>query len=388
MMTKTCCSFLILIGLFLFVTFPGRADALDLTPVIREELDELPLAPLEDFLGRLDYDVQRLIPEWSPEDWAKNGIRFEFSRGLSGLLQIGIKEIILNLRLLIQILALAAVCAILQRMHSSWVDESVSGVAFGLTYLVMIGLAIGSFVKTLALAKDTLEAASSFILALLPTVFALMAAAGGLTTVSVMHPMLLAATSMIIQAVRDYMLPLSVMTGVLGLTGHLAEGFSLSRLAGLLRQIVIGGLGLIMTIFLGVVTVQGLTTAVADGVSIRTVKYLTGSFVPVVGGALADSMELAAGCSLLIKNALGTFGALAVLMICLVPMIKIFVISLTYRLASALVQPLGNERLSLALQEIANTFVLVFGALAVVGLMFFIALTILVGLGNLSVMLR
>lgn len=376
------------IAIAIFCSFASPILAMDLTPVIREEIGELPLAPVESFMERLDHDVQRLIPEWNPETWAKNGIRFDFSQGFQGLLRIGIKEIILNLRLLIQIMALAAVCAILQRMHSAWVDESVSGVAFGLTYLVMIGLAIGSFVTTLSLAKSTLEMAATFIIALLPTIFALMAAAGGLTTVSIMHPMLLAAISIIIQMVQNYILPLAVMTGILGLAGHLAEGFSLSRLSELLRQVVIGGLGLIMTIFLGVVTVQGLTTAVADGVSIRTVKYLTGSFVPVVGGALADSMELAAGCSLLIKNALGSFGALVVLMICLVPMVKIFVISLTYRLASALVQPLGNERLSLALQEIANAFLLVFAALAVVGLMFFIALTILVGLGNLTVMMR
>lgn len=380
----------VIMALAILTTFfvVGAVIAMDFSPVIREELSELPLDPVEDIMDRMDKDVQKLIPEWNPEEWAKNGIRFQLSQGVQGLIQIGVREVILNLRLLIQIMALAAVCAILQRMHSAWVDESVTGVAFGLTYLVMIGLTVGSFVKTLGLAKATLDSASGFIIALLPTVFALMAAAGGITTVSVMHPMLLAATSLVIQAVQDYVLPLSIMTGVLGLTGHLAEGFSLSRLSGLLRQVVIGGLGLIMTIFLGVITVQGLTTAVADGVSIRTVKYLTGSFVPVVGGALADSMELAAGCSLLIKNALGTFGALTVLFICLVPMIKIFVISLTYRLASALAQPLGNERLSLALQEIANTFILIFGALAVVGLMFFISLTILVGLGNLTVMLR
>jgi stage III sporulation protein AE len=91
-------------------------------------------------------------------------------------------------------------------------------------------------------------------------------------------------------------------------------------------------------------------------------------------------MELAAGCSLLLKNGIGSFGAVVVLLICMVPMLKILAISLIYRFASAIVQPLGNERLSSALQDIANTFTLVFGAMAIVSLMFFIGLAIVVGI--------
>ena len=170
------------------------------------------------------------------------------------------------------------------------------------------------------------------------------------------------------------------------MAGHLAEGFPLSRLAGLVRTVVIGGLGLLMTIFLGVISIQGLGAAVSDGASLRTAKFLTGSFLPVVGGALADSMELAAGCSLVIKNALGTFGALVVLFVCLLPMVKIYAIAIIYRLASALVQPLGQERLSQALQEIANTL-LWSGALSIAGMMFYL-IDCIVTVGNSFTMLR
>ncbi|HOQ23206.1 MAG TPA: stage III sporulation protein AE [Bacillota bacterium] len=367
----------------------GRpATAYDLTPVIREELAVLPLEPVEDYLIRLDQDVQRLLPRWDPMAWAQNGVGFNPADGLKYLLSIGFKEVVLNFRLLIQIIALAGVCSVLHRLHTAWLSENVTDLAYAMTYLVIIGLAVGSFVTTLQLARETLDSAGSFLFAIMPLIFSLLMAAGGLGSAAVLHPMVFAGVTLIIHAIKDYLLPLIYIGGVIGLAGHLAEGFPLSRLAGLVRTVVIGGLGLLMTIFLGVISIQGLGAAVSDGVSLRTAKFLTGSFLPVVGGALADSMELAAGCSLVIKNALGTFGALVVLFVCLLPMVKIYAIAIIYRLASALVQPLGQERLSQALQEIANTFTLVFGALSIAGMMFFISLTVLVTVGNFSAMLR
>ena len=348
----------------------------------------LPLEPVEDYLIRLDQDVQRLLPRWDPMAWAQNGVGFNPADGLKYLLSIGFKEVVLNFRLLIQIIALAGVCSVLHRLHTAWLSENVTDLAYAMTYLVIIGLAVGSFVTTLQLARETLDSAGSFLFAIMPVIFSLLMAAGGLGSAAVLHPMVFAGVTLIIHAIKDYLLPLIYIGGVIGLAGHLAEGFPLSRLAGLVRTVVIGGLGLLMTIFLGVISIQGLGAAVSDGVSLRTAKFLTGSFLPVVGGALADSMELAAGCSLVIKNALGTFGALVVLFVCLLPMVKIYAIAIIYRLASALVQPLGQERLSQALQEIANTFTLVFGALSIAGMMFFISLTVLVTVGNFSAMLR
>ena len=133
----------------------GRpATAYDLTPVIREELAVLPLEPVEDYLIRLDQDVQRLLPRWDPMAWAQNGVGFNPADGLKYLLSIGFKEVVLNFRLLIQIIALAGVCSVLHRLHTAWLSENVTDLAYAMTYLVFIGLAVGSFVTTLQLARE------------------------------------------------------------------------------------------------------------------------------------------------------------------------------------------------------------------------------------------
>jgi stage III sporulation protein AE len=193
---------------------------------------------------------------------------------------------------------------------------------------------------------------------------------------------------LVVHLIKGLVLPVIYLSGTIGLVSRLAEGFTMAKMADLGRKLSIGLLGLFVTIFLGLVTVQGITVAVADGVSLRAARFITGNFLPLVGGAIADSIELAAGCSLLLKNALGAFGAVAAIIICIHPALKVLAVSLIYQIAAALIQPLNQERLAESLQEISGTIMVVFAAIAVTGLMIFLGLSILVGLGNITAMVR
>ena len=78
-----------------------------------------------------------------------------------------------------------------------------------------------------------------------------------------------------------------------------------------------------MTILLGVISVQGAATAVADGVAIKTAKFVTGNFIPVVGRMFTDAADTVITASLLLKNTVGIAGAAIVLFIAVFPAIKI-----------------------------------------------------------------
>src|SRR5690606_11900036 len=111
---------------------------------------------------------------------------------------------------------------------------------------------------------------------------------------------------------------------VLGVVGRIVVDFPVSRIAGLFRQGAMTALGLFFTLFLGVMVIRGAIAPVADGVVLRTTKFLAGSLIPVVGGMMADAMEVVLGGSLLIKNAVGVFGMATLLIILAFPLMKIF----------------------------------------------------------------
>jgi stage III sporulation protein AE len=139
---------------------------------------------------------------------------------------------------------------------------------------------------------------------------------------------------------------------------------------------------LAMAVFIGLVTIRGFTAAVADSTALRTAKYVTNTFLPVVGSTLSDTMEMAANCSTVLKSGLGVFGLGTVVVITVFPLLKILAVAFIFKLSGAVTQPLGNQRLSDALQTVGTTFLNIFGAVAVVGLMFFIAIAVLVGISS------
>ena len=100
-----------------------------------------------------------------------------------------------------------------------------------------------------------------------------------------------------------------------------------------------------MTVFLGVISVQGTSSAVADGVTIRTAKFVTGNFIPVVGRMFTDAADTVINASVLLKNTVGMAGVIILLLITTFPAIKILIISFIYKLSASLLQPLGEVRL-------------------------------------------
>jgi len=133
---------------------------------------------------------------------------------------------------------------------------------------------------------------------------------------------------------------------------------------------------------------QGVAGAVADSVTLRTAKFMTGAFIPVVGGMLADAAEALIGTSLLLKNAVGIMGLLLIIALALYPMLKILTLVIIYRLVGALAQPLGDDKIAMVLETLGNMLLMVFAAVAGVGLAFFMAISFIVGLGNVTVMMR
>jgi len=143
-----------------------------------------------------------------------------------------------------------------------------------------------------------------------------------------------------------------------------------------------------MTVFLAVVAIQGAAGTVADGIALRTAKYLVGAFVPVVGGMLADSVELVVTSSLLLRNAANLLGLVAVFALVALPLVKLAVLVFIYRLVAAAIQPVGPGPVTASLQAMGDHIVLVAVATAVVGLMFFIVLSVMLAAGNAAVMMR
>lgn len=356
------------------------------------QLETLNLQDVEQFIRELDKEVGEYLPDLSIpkvlDDIRRGRFSFGFGDLLGGLGRYLFRELLASSSLLGKIVILAVFCAVLKNLLAAFERGTTGKLAYGVTYLVLITLALSSFTMAVNTAKGAIDQMVSFVQSLLPVLLTLMVAAGGPTSAALVHPFVMGSLGLLSTLIRNLVFPLIYFSVILVMVNQITERFQVSRLSDLFKQASMILLGLFLTIFVGALSLYGVAGAVADGVAMRTAKYLTGAFIPVVGKMLSDAVEAVVGSSLLATNAIHIVAMVGLFAMAAFPAVKIIALVVVYKVAGALVQPFGDSQMSTALDAMGGALTMVFAAVAAVGLMFFIALSAIVGMGNMTVMLR
>jgi stage III sporulation protein AE len=385
-------SLLLLLLLLVVLIIPNDSFAAPVEHMISEQAEKLPTVEVENYWNQLSKEYGGYFPDNRTPTFKElivpGGEGFSLSHVLQAFLKYFFFEIAHNGKLLVSIIILSVFSSILQTVQSAFERNTVSKVAYAICYLVIMIIAINSFSVAIGYAQSAIEKMIHFMIAMIPLLLTLLASIGNVTTVSVLHPLIVFMIHIVGTVIYTIVFPLLFFSAILHIVSSLTDKYKVTQLAALLRTISVGLLVGMLTIFLGVITVQGATGSVTDGVTIRTAKYITGNFVPVVGKMFTDATDTVITASLLVKNAVGITGVITLIMLCSFPAIKILSLALIYNLAGAMMQPLGDSPIVGCLQTIGKSLVFVFAALAAVGLMFFFALTIIITSGNIAVMMR
>ncbi|GAA0135678.1 stage III sporulation protein AE [Paenibacillus sp. YSY-4.3] len=361
---------------------------------MKKQAEELPTDQVETYWQQLMKEYGGFFPDQKMPSFMDmllqdpNGDSFSVKSGLAGLLKYMWHEVLYNGHILATIVLLSVFSSILETFQSAFERKQVSKVAYAICYMVILILAINSFHVAISYATEAIRGMIDFMMAMVPLLFTLLASMGNVVTVSVTHPLVVFMVHTVGTVVHTIVFPLLFFSAVLHIVSSLSEKYKLTQLANLLRTISMTLLGVMLTVFLGVISVKGITGSVADGVTLRAAKYLTGNFVPVVGKVFADATDTVISASLLVKNSIGLVGVIILLFLCAFPAIKILTLALIYNLSAAVMQPLGETPIVSCLETIGKSMIYVFAALAAVGLMFFLAITITLTAGNVTVMMR
>lgn len=371
---------------------PGTSNPSPVDQWVKGQMENLPKDGVESYWDQLMKDYGGFFPDGKTPtlmDMLLPGDKGLSLKGvLSGLMGFMWHEVLYNGKLLVTIVMISVLSMILETLQTAFERKTVSKVAYTLCYMVVLVIAVNSFNIAIGYAKDAIDRMIDFMMAMIPLLFALLASMGNIVTVSVTHPLIVFMIHTVGTLIHTIVFPLFFFSAVLHLVSAMSEKYKLTQLANLLRNIGAGLLGVLLTVFLGVISVRGITSSVTDGVTIRAAKYITGNFVPVIGKMFADATDTVISASLLVKNAIGLSGVIIILFLCAFPAIKILVLALIYNVAAAVMQPLGETPIVICLQTIGKSMIYVFAALAAVSLMFFMAVTIMLTAGNVTVMMR
>lgn len=359
--------------------------------IAQDSLSGLNTEGVEQYWSKLSSEYGGFFPEGKMPTFREMllpGGGFKLTDVLQGLLRYLWHEVLYNGKLLVTIVMLTVFSMVLETMQTAFERSAISKVAYSITFMVLVIIAVNSFHVAIGYAREAIESMITFMLAMVPLLLTLLASMGSLVSVSVLHPLIIFMIHAVGTVIYAFVFPLLFFSAVLHITSALTDKFKVTQLANLLRTVAVGALGIMLTVFLGVISVQGATGAVTDGVTLRTAKFVTGNFVPVVGRMFSDAADTVISASMLAKNAIGIAGVIVLLFLSAFPALKILTLALIYNVAAAVMQPLGDSPIAECLHTIGKTMIYVFAALAAVSLMFFLAVTIILTAGNAALMVR
>ncbi|CUB30240.1 stage III sporulation protein AE [Bacillus subtilis] len=387
---------LIIAGRAEIVQAAGNAEQTEDHAETAEQLAERTAASLEtDKIGEFWNDIMTEYGGLLPE--SQKGSLMEFINGdksfspqewLKALFSYLFHEVLANGKLLGTLILLTIFCVILQLLQNAFQQSTVSKVAYSIVYMVLIILALNSFHVAINYATEAIQTMTSFILALIPLLLALLASSGGAVSAAFFHPVILFLMNTSGLLIQNIVMPLIFLSAILSIVSTMTDQYKVTQLANLLRNIAIGALAVFLTIFLGVISVQGASAAVTDGITLRTAKFITGNFIPVLGRMFTDATDTVISASLLLKNTVGILGVAILICIAAFPAIKVLSLAFIYKLAAAILQPLGGGPVITCLDVISKSVIYIFAALAIVSLMFFLSLTVIITAGNLTMMMK
>ena len=280
-----------------------------------------PAAEVEEYLTGADMaEVQEAIPPDAAKLMEKEKIT-SFSQLISlpveevwALLFGAVQEQIQSpLRVLLSLAGVILLSALVQGIGNA-LDGGVHQVFGVIMTAFVISLIIRPVMECILSLQTVFADFSLFLAVYIPAFAGIMTTAGQPMTGALYNVMLFGAcqgVSTLLQAafvpVISCYLSLAIVTEVVPQMGlrDIVTGF---------KKLITWGLGLTMTIFVGLLSLQSAVAGGGDNVAVKTTKFMLSSLIPGVGGSLSELFMATQGCVQLVKSTVGAAGiAIAVL---------------------------------------------------------------------------
>ena len=221
-----------------------------------------------------------------------------------------------------------------------------------------------------------------FFTGFIPVYAGIAAASGRPVSAFTYQSILLTVIQVISYLMTHVLIPLICVYLALSISGAATHRIKTGGIAAAIRSAVVWCLGLFLTVFVSLLTIKGFAAGAADSVSFRTGKFLVGSLVPIVGGAVSDAMTVVQGSLGVIRSSVGAFGILVILLTFLPAVLTLFLMNLVVKLSRAAGDALGVSEVSGLLESVGFVLNLLLAVLVCFAVMLIVAVTLMLALGS------
>ena len=317
--------------------------------------------------GALTGEASELLPEFSATD------PMDFSDGMESILSGALPHTGSALRNSLQVaaamMAVVLLCSIAMQMETKLSRNAVlMAGTLGITLL-----SVASFQAMVGLGKETLEEIQSFTGLLLPVLAAATAASGGAMASSAIQVATVFVSNLLMGLINRFLVPMTYAFIAVSAADAVLGNQTLKRTKELIKWAITKSMKLVVFLFTGYLGLSGVIAGAADETAVKAAKMAVSTVVPVVGGMISDASETVLASAGILRNAAGIFGMLAVVAICILPLLRIGVQYLVLKLTSAACGIVGEKPLVDLIESLADAMGFLMGMTGACGFMLLVS---------------
>lgn len=370
------------ISLLFITTYTYASDE-----ILKEQKEALNIS---DFIEEANEYSKNAFPNINMEEVLNSAIKGEINGDfwyniLAGLLG---KEALSAISTLGSILIIIVIHSVLKSISDGLENKGVSQIIYYVQYILIVTLMMTNFSTMMSLTKQTIENLVGFMNSLIPILITLMNTTGSIATANIIQPVILFIISFIGNMILIFVLPFLMVSTVLGIVSNISDKVQIDKLAKYFKSGIVWLLGVTLTIFVGVISIEGTLSSSVDGITAKTTKAAVSNFIPVVGKILGDAVDTVLGCAIILKNAVGIIGVVVVIGICILPIIRLATLTVSYHLATAICEIIADKKIVKLLEQMASSFKILLAVLFSVATMLLVGVTLVIKISNSGMMYR
>lgn len=302
-------------------------------------------------MNAVSLDFEQLFPEFSFDGKAvfghvMQGELWEALKMLGG----GIADAFAYQRgelrtLFFTILILGIVAALFSNFADLFKDHQVSDLAFYFVYLMLIAVLLKFFVDAVGIVQEILQSVTAFIRLYIPTYMVAVAGATGFASASVYYHLLLVVVYLIEWGYLSILLPMVYGYVLLTVINGIWMEEKLGLLLELLEKLIGGSIKVTLGIITGFSLLQAMISPVIDSLQSSAVKKAV-SVLPGIGGLTEGMFEMVMGSAVLVKNSIGIYITLVLIVLCGIPILKLALLACVIKLSAALIGIVSDKRMT------------------------------------------
>lgn len=372
------------LGVSNYIVFANEIS--EIQDEINSELNEINFVELENILHDISDNSKTIFGESSFFDKVQQFINGNYYNDLPQILK-SIFELFFNnilniLPIILLILGIVILFSLVTnfgsniQLHSNFI---INFVCYGIIIIIISSLVsncVTSVTDCMAGIKTQMEI-------IFPILLTLITAVGGSVTASAFQTPIIILINGTTELFSFILLPLFLISFVFVLANNLGNNEHFSKFISIFQSVFKWILGLILTLFVAFMVLSGITSGTFDGISVKIAKYTLKGIVPYIGGYVSDGVDIMIASSVLIKNAIGFSGIFLLLVSVLQPLIQLLVVSLSLKLTGAIVDSIGNKKISNFVFSIGKILNMLIACLIFISVMYLMSVGILMSVCNL-----